>query len=101
MGGLGQKAQALGFNSQLLTSHEATSRSGSASRWLGGIWSPPTDAPNPLKPHRRWQPAHSAWGEYPAAVRGQRFEIAAGKVTGVWTEHGLVKANKVICCGGA
>ncbi|MGO7932145.1 NAD(P)/FAD-dependent oxidoreductase, partial [Rhizobium ruizarguesonis] len=33
------------------------------------------------------------------AVRG--LDITEGRVTGVWTERGLVKAGTVVCAGGA
>lgn len=98
----GKKAQALGFNSQLLTSNEANSRSGSHSAWLGGIWSPTDGRAEPSKAAPALATGAQRLGaniQQQCAVRG--LEIAAGKVTGVWTEHGLVKANKVICSGGA
>lgn len=29
------------------------------------------------------------------------LELTNGRVTGVWTEHGLIKASTVVCAGGA
>ncbi|WAT02614.1 NAD(P)/FAD-dependent oxidoreductase [Rouxiella chamberiensis] len=98
----GKKAEVMGFHSQLLTGKEAAQRSGSASSWVGGIWSPTDGRAEPSKAVPGMAIGAQRLGaniQQQCAVRG--LEISAGRVTGVWTEHGLVKANKVICCGGA
>ena len=71
-------------------------------RWLGGLWSP-TDA--------RAEP----WAAVPAVAELARsegagirencaartFETAAGRITGVHTEHGFIRAGQVVVAGGA
>lgn len=98
----GKKAQAIGFSSQLLSPKEATERSGSKGPWVGGIWSPTDGRAEPSKAAPGIAMGAQRLGaniQQQCAVRG--LEISGGRVTGVWTENGLVKANKVICCGGA
>lgn len=71
-------------------------------RWSGGVWSP-TDA--------RAEP----WVAVPAVAElaqsegvgirencaARTFEQAAGKIAGVHTEHGFIKAAQVVVAGGA
>ncbi|MBC7284265.1 FAD-binding oxidoreductase [Hoeflea sp.] len=71
-------------------------------RWAGGLWSP-TDA--------RAEPwvavptvAELAQGEgvgIREACAARTFDTAAGRIAGVDTEHGFIKAGQVIVAGGA
>ncbi|MBF6638637.1 FAD-binding oxidoreductase [Rouxiella silvae] len=98
----GKKAQALGFTSQMLSAQEASTRSGTRGDWKGGVWSSTDGRAEPSKAAPALAIGAQRLGaniQQQCAVRG--LEISAGRVTGVWTERGLMKANKVICCGGA
>jgi len=98
----GKKAQALGFTSQMLSAQKASELSGSRGDWKGGVWSPTDGRAEPSKAAPALAIGAQRLGtniQQQCAVRG--LEISAGRVAGVWTERGLVKANKVICCGGA
>lgn len=99
----GKQAQAVGFHSQLLSAKEARERiGGSTSSWIGGIWSPTDGKAEPSQAAPAIATGAQNLGaniQQQCAVRG--LEISAGRVAGVWTERGLVKAGTVICCGGA
>lgn len=98
----GKKAREVGFQSEILSASEARERMNSATPWLGGIWSPTDGRAEPSKAAPALAMGAQNLGaniQQRCAVRG--LEIAAGKVAGVWTERGLVKASTVICCGGA
>ncbi|ANF56880.1 NAD(P)/FAD-dependent oxidoreductase [Halotalea alkalilenta] len=97
------KARAYGFVSHMLSSSEAKQRTpGSTSDWLGGLWSPSDGRAEPSLASPALAAAGRDLGAFVhqnCAVRG--LDISAGRVTGVWTERGLIKAQKVICAGGA
>lgn len=98
----GKKAQEKGFSSQLLSASEAQERIGGASPWIGGVWSPTDGQADPSKAAPAIATGAQNSGaniQQQCAVRG--LDISGGKVSGVWTEKGLVKASTVICCGGA
>lgn len=98
----GAKAREFGFHSELLSANEARQRINSASSWIGGVWSPTDGRAEPSKA----APALAIGAQNRGANIQQRMAVrgldtAGGRVTGVWTERGLVKASTVICCGGA
>jgi glycine/D-amino acid oxidase-like deaminating enzyme len=97
------KAREYQMHSRVLTSAEAKEMTpGSTADWLGGIHSP-TDgrgepglaAPAIAEGARK----HGATIHQDCAVRG--LDIEGGKVVGVITEKGRVRANAVLCAGGA
>ena len=99
----GQAARVQGFHSQILSASEANERtSGGTSSWVGGVWSPTDGRAEPSLAVPAIAEAAKENGvslHQNCAVRG--LDIANGRVTGVWTERGLVKASTVVCAGGA
>jgi len=98
----GKQAKQLGFVSHLLSPKEAHERLGDQARWVGGIWSPTDGRAEPSLA----APAIAVGAQKLGASLHQRcavrgLDISAGRVSGVWTERGLVRASQVICCGGA
>jgi len=98
----GKQAKQLGFVSHLLSPKEAHERLGDQARWVGGIWSPTDGRAEPSLAAPAIAVGAQKLGasvHQRCAVRG--LDISAGRVSGVWTERGRVRASQVICCGGA
>lgn len=98
----GKQAKQLGFVSHVLSASEAQARLGDRRPWIGGIWSPTDGRAEPSLAAPAIAVGAQKLGAFVhqrCAVRG--LDISAGRVSGVWTERGLVKASRVICCGGA
>ncbi|WP_312060006.1 NAD(P)/FAD-dependent oxidoreductase [Pantoea septica] len=98
----GKQAQQIGFVSHLLSPKEAHERLGDQARWVGGIWSPTDGRAEPSLAAPAIAVGAQKLGasvHQRCAVRG--LDISAGRVSGVWTERGRVRASQVICCGGA
>ncbi|YCH32234.1 FAD-binding oxidoreductase [Erwinia sp. D4-22] len=98
----GRQAKQIGFTSHLLSAREAQDRIGDKTVWKGGVWSPTDGRAEPSQA----APAIAAGAQKLGAFIHQRcavrgLDISAGRISGVWTERGLVKASRVICCGGA
>ncbi|KFF49312.1 D-amino acid oxidase [Gammaproteobacteria bacterium MFB021] len=99
----GRQAREQGFVCHMLSAEQAHERApGTTSRWLGGVWSPADGRAEPAMAcpaiaqgaQRRGAHVHQH-----CAVRG--LALSAGRVSGVWTEHGLIRTSSVICAGGA
>ncbi|MBS6435527.1 MULTISPECIES: NAD(P)/FAD-dependent oxidoreductase [Pantoea] len=98
----GKQAQQIGFVSHLLSPKEAHERLGDQVRWAGGVWSPTDGRAEPSLAAPAIAVGAQKLGasiHQRCAVRG--LDISAGRVSGVWTERGRVRASQVICCGGA
>lgn len=99
----GNKARELGFTCHMMTASEAHERApGTTSRWLGGVWSPTDGRAEPAMACpaiARGAQARGAYVHQNCAVRG--LDLAGGRVSGVWTERGLIRTSSVICAGGA
>lgn len=98
----GKQAKQIGFVSQLLSPGEVRERLGDRARWAGGIWSPTDGRAEPSLAAPAIAVGAQKLGasvHQRCAVRG--LDISAGRVSGVWTERGRVRASQVICCGGA
>ncbi|WP_110684936.1 NAD(P)/FAD-dependent oxidoreductase [Salinicola aestuarinus] len=99
----GEKARAHGFNSQLLTAEQAHDKApGTTSRWIGGVWSPTDGHAEPSMACPAIAAGARERGAYihqNCAVRG--LDMTAGRISGVWTERGLIRTASVICAGGA
>lgn len=99
----GKSARLQGFNSEILTASQTNERTlGGTSSWVGGVWSPTDGRAEPSLAVPAIAEACKENGvslHQNCAVRG--LDIANGKVTGVWTELGLIKAGTVVCAGGA
>jgi len=99
----GTAARLQGFHSQILTGSEANQRaSGGTSSWVGGVWSPTDGRAEPSLAVPAIAEAAKERGvslHQNCAVRG--LDITNGRVTGAWTEKGLIKADTVVCAGGA
>lgn len=98
----GKQAKQIGFVSHLLSPKEVYERLGEQARWAGGIWSPTDGRAEPSLA----APAIAVGAQKLGASLHQRcavrgLDISAGRVSGVWTERGRVRASQVICCGGA
>lgn len=99
----GRQARELGFVSHMLGADEARQRSpGAAGDWIGGVFSPSDGRAEPSMAcpaiangaRERGARVHQN-----CAVRG--LELSAGRIAGVWTERGLIRAATVVCAGGA
>ncbi len=99
----GRAAREIGFSSDILSAAEAKKRSGGgASQWIGGVWSPTDGKAEPSMAVPALVEGAKALGvnlQQNCAARG--LEIQAGAVKGVWTERGFIKADAVVCAGGA
>jgi len=99
----GKQAREIGFVSHVLSAAEIAARGPRGGpRYAGGVWSPDDGRAEPS----RAAPAlaegakrHGAQLYQNCAARG--LELSAGRVSGVWTERGLIKANTVVSAGGA
>ena len=97
------KARDYQMHSHILSPAEAKAKTpGSTGEWIGGVHSPNDGraepslaAPAIAEAARR----HGATIHQNCAVRG--LDIEAGKVTGVITERGRIRARAVLCAGGA
>lgn len=89
--------------SEILTADRAKAMTpGSTSRWLGGVSSPTDGHAEPRLAAPGLAIAAQRLGArifQQCAVRG--LDIAAGRISGVWTERGLIKTSRVICAAGA
>jgi glycine/D-amino acid oxidase-like deaminating enzyme len=99
----GQMARHYGVRSDILTADQAKAMTpGSTSRWAGGVSSPTDGHAEPAMAAPGLAIAAQRLGAsvfQQCAVRG--LDIAAGKVSGVITERGTIKTQRVICAGGA
>jgi glycine/D-amino acid oxidase-like deaminating enzyme len=99
----GKAAREQGFHSELLTSDQARARTpGSVSAWIGGVWSATDGGAEPSMAAPAIAEGAKAAGallHQHCAVRA--LDIAGGRVQGVWTERGLIKASSVVAAGGA
>ncbi len=98
----GAKAKEMGFVSDILTAEQTRARLGGGAAWKGGLWSPLDGRAEPALA----APAIAIGAQKRGALVHQRcavraLDISNGRVSGVWTERGRVKAERVICCGGA
>lgn len=99
----GQMAKQYGMHSDILTAAQAKAMTpGSTTDWVGGVSSPTDGHAEPGLAAAGL--AIAAWRLgtlvfQQCAVRG--LDIAGGKVSGVWTERGLIKTSSVVCAGGA
>ncbi|MCI9866921.1 FAD-binding oxidoreductase [Rhizobium skierniewicense] len=96
--------QQFGVNTRMLTGDEATSTVVSASgrKWVGGVHAfedgkaePWLAAPQIAEGARKL----GATIHQNCAARG--LDVTNGQVTGVVTEHGLIRTNAVLCAAGA
>lgn len=96
-------AREQGFHNELLTAAQARARMpGTVSEWKGAIWSPTDGRAEPSMAAPAIVEGAKAAGalvHQQCAVRG--LDIAGGRVQGVWTERGLIKASRVVAAGGA
>lgn len=98
----GAKARDFGFTSEILTPSRARELTpGSTTQWLGGVWSHDDGHADPFRASPALARAAQKLGalvHQNCAVRG--LDIEAGRISGVWTERGLVRASTVVCAGG-
>ncbi|MFH8134927.1 NAD(P)/FAD-dependent oxidoreductase [Pantoea osteomyelitidis] len=99
----GKMAKAYGVRSNILTAEQAKAMTpGSTTAWRGGVSSPTDGHAEPSLASAGLVIAAQRRGArvfQQCAVRG--LDIAAGRVSGVWTERGLIKTSRVICAAGA
>ena len=88
---------------RILSAQEAKDMTpGSTGPWIGGVYSPTDGRAEPALAVPGMAEAAQGLGAtvlQNCAVRG--LDIQAGRVTGVVTEKGLIKADAVLCAGGA
>ena len=98
-----RRAAEVGFVSHMLSSAEVNSRAPRGGpQYAGGVWSPADGRAEPS----RAAPALAEGAKRRGALLYQTcaargLELSAGRVSGVWTERGLIKASTVVCAGGA
>ncbi|MCU5772545.1 FAD-binding oxidoreductase [Erwiniaceae bacterium BAC15a-03b] len=99
----GKMAKSYDVRSDILNAEQAKAMTpGSTTAWLGGVSSPTDGHAEPSLAAPGLAIAAQRLGAcviQQCAVRG--LDIAAGHVSGVWTERGLIKTSSVICAGGA
>lgn len=99
----GQMAKNYGVRSDMLSAEQAKAMTpGSTTPWLGGVSSPTDGHAEPRLASAGLVIGAQRLGALvfqQCAVRG--LDIAAGRVSGVWTERGLIKTSRVICAAGA
>lgn len=99
----GEMAKNYGMHSEILTAaHAKTLTAGSTSDWLGGVYSPTDGHAEPSLAAPGLAIAAQKLGAQvfqQCAVRG--LDVSAGRVSGVWTERGLIRTSSVVCAGGA
>jgi glycine/D-amino acid oxidase-like deaminating enzyme len=98
-----RRAAEVGFVSHMLSSAEVNSRAPRGGpQYAGGVWSPADGRAEPSLA----APALAEGAKRSGALLYQNcaargLELSAGRVSGVWTERGLIKAGTVVCAGGA
>lgn len=98
-----KRAREIGFVSHMLSSTEIGNRAPHGGpRYVGGVWSPDDGRAEPS----RAAPALAEGAKRRGALLYQNcsargLELSAGRVSGVWTERGLIKGSIVVCAGGA
>lgn len=99
----GRGAHAFGFSSEILTGSEVKARlPGSRAAWAGGVWSPSDGMAEPRKAAPAIAEGARRNGVHvyqTCAVRG--LDVSAGRISGVWTERGLIRSSMVVCAAGA
>lgn len=99
----GKGARQQGFQSEILTAGQANERAfGGASTWIGGVWSPTDGRAEPSMAVAAIAEGAKEKGvllHQGCAARG--LDVSAGKVSGVWTERGLIMTSAVVIAGGA
>ncbi len=97
------RAREYQMHSHVLSSAEAKAMTpGSTGDWIGGVHSPGDGRAEPSLAGPALAEAARKLGatiHQNCAVRG--LDIAAGKVAGVITERGIIRATAVLCAGGA
>ena len=98
-----KRARDIGFISHVLTAAEVNSRvPAGGPQYAGGVWSPNDGCAEPSRAAPALAEGAKRRGALlyqNCAVRG--LEFSAGRVSGVCTERGLIKASTVVCAGGA
>lgn len=96
-------AKSFGLDTRLLTGEELAEHvRGASISWKGGIYTPSDGRAEPHKATPAIARAAARAGATiltSCAVRG--IETKAGRVSGVVTEHGKIKAAVILCAGGA
>ncbi|MBN8750115.1 MAG: FAD-binding oxidoreductase [Reyranella sp.] len=97
------KAREYQMHSHVLSAAEAKEMTpGSTGNWIGGVHSPSDGRAEPSLASPMFAEAARRLGatiHQNCAVRG--LDMAAGKVAGVVTEQGTIRATSVLCAGGA
>lgn len=95
-------ARAHGLDTRLLTAAEVAAMLPNAAGWLGGIWTASDARAEPWIAVPRIAAALAAGGteiREDCAVRA--LDLAGGRVSGVVTERGRIRADRVVLAGGA
>ena len=99
----GRFARGEGVDTRMLTADEATARgAATGQRWQGGVWSPTDGTADPARAApmiARGIEKHGGHVVQMCAARG--IDLQAGRVAGVITERGLIRAPAVVVAGGA
>jgi len=97
------RAKEIGYSFDILSAAEIKSRiPNSTAPWVGGLWSPTDGLAEPSMATPAIAEGAKKLGVYvlqTCAARG--LDISAGRISGVWTERGLIRASTVVCAGGA
>ncbi|WP_413855819.1 NAD(P)/FAD-dependent oxidoreductase [Albidovulum sp.] len=95
-------ARAHGLDTRMVTASEVAAMLPNAAGWLGGIWTASDARAEPWIAVPRIATALAARGvaiREDCAVRA--LDIAGGRIAGVLTERGRIRADRVVLAGGA
>lgn len=99
----GRFARGEGVDTRMLSSAEAAERGAATGQtWLGGVWSPTDGIADPARAApliAKGILKHGGQVVQNCAARG--LEMAAGAVSGVITERGVITTKQVVMAGGA
>lgn len=99
----GRFARGVGVDTRMLSAAEAKQRGAATGRhWKGGVWSPTDGIADPVRAAPLIAKAvmkHGGHVVQNCAARG--LDLAAGRVCGVVTEAGVIRAPVVVMAGGA
>lgn len=99
----GRFARGEGVDTRMLTAAEAATRGAATGRaWKGGVWSPTDGIADPSRAAPMIaRGVMRLGGQVVQGCAARGIEVAAGRVSGVVTEAGVIRTPSVVMAGGA